>query len=150
MHTLQGYTFLHSLPDHSYKNTDHFNEWHNVSCALAVHRPTKNCFKGVFCSNLLSYSFLQDLLITSFWNLSRVSFFSISLNVHGSAEYSFESSECQQLAASRPDFTRIIRTSSLSSKKNGYHYNDYYSAQKCRDILSGFSIVLKSACLNKK
>ena len=79
--------------------------------------PQKTVSKECSCSNLLSYSFLQNLLITSFWNLSRVSFFSISLNVHGSAEYSFESSECQQLAASRPDFTRIIRTSSLSSKK---------------------------------
>jgi len=54
---------------------------------------------------------------TSFWNLSKVNFFSISLNVHGSAEYSFVNSECQQLAASLPDFTKIIRTSSLSSEK---------------------------------
>lgn len=53
---------------------------------------------------------------TSFWNLSKVNFFSISLNVHGSAKYSFVNSECQQLAASLPDFTKIIRTSSLSSK----------------------------------
>ena len=35
-------------------------------------------------------------------------------------------------------------------KKNGYRYDDYYSAQKCPDILSGFSFVLKNACLNKK
>ena len=56
------------------------------------------------------------LYITSFWNLSNVNFFSISLKVHGSAEYSFDNKECQQLAASRPDFTKIIRTSSLSSE----------------------------------
>ena len=55
---------------------------------------------------------------TSFWNLSKVNFFSISLNVHGSAEYSFVNSECQQLAASLPDFTKIMRTSSLSSETN--------------------------------
>ena len=69
------------------------------------------------CPNGLLYSVIIYIYkCTSFWNLSNVNFFSISLKIHGSAEYLFINSECQQLAASRPDFTRIIRTSSLSSE----------------------------------
>jgi len=63
----------------------------------------------------MNYMVLKDLC-TSFWNLSNVNFFSISLKIQGSAEYWFDNRECQQLAASRPDFTKIIRTSSLSSE----------------------------------